>query len=159
MEGPLDLMALVLGVSVEGLVRSEFPTIKRVGADDMNNDIDVVTKVIRDGSYCADFKKRAPGIMGSLRGTNPRDVLLMLEEASSLPAGSEKAWSNLRNRAAHATTGSSVSQPQIEQLYRDCRTVLVLLYRLVFLTLGYQGLHCDYSAKGWPDVPWTRRNP
>lgn len=159
MEGPLDLMALVLSVSVEGLVRSELPTIKRAVAADMNNDIDAVTKLIQDGNYCADFKKRAPGIIGNLRGTSPRDVLLVLEGANSLPAGSEKVWSSLRNRAAHATTGGSVSQAQIEQLYQDCRAVLVLLYRLVFLALGYQGLHSDYSAKGWRDEPWTRSKP
>jgi len=85
MEGPLDLMALVLGVSVEGLVRSEFPKVKRAVSADMDNDIDEVTKVILGGSYCADFKKRAPGIIGNLRGTSPRDVLRVLEEANSLP--------------------------------------------------------------------------
>jgi hypothetical protein len=159
MEGALDLMALVLGVSVEGLVRAEFPMTKRPVTDDMSNDIDALSKLVREGNFTADFKKRAPGAIGNLRSTGPRDVLLVLEGSNSLPAGSEKAWSNLRNKAAHPIATGTVSQPEIDQLYQECRSVLVLLYRLVFLVLQYQGSYADYSAKGWPDTAWTRTIP
>jgi hypothetical protein len=160
MDSPLDSMALLLGVSVEGLLRSEFADIKRVAAPEMVKDVAAAVKHIEQSTdYCADFKQRAPGSIRSLTGSGPRDKLIVLEGTGSLPVGSEKAWAKLRNKAAHPTGGSTVSLTEIHELYRASLSVLVLLHRLVFLLLGYKGSYTDYSSSGWQSLPWSSSKP
>jgi hypothetical protein len=153
--GALDTMALAVSVAVEGLLLSEFANFRPRDHQDLSTSVAHVEAIIEGDSQLTDtFKRRAIGALGALKHIRAGDILVALEEQARLPAGAQKAWSKLRNRHAHPRKQSNTNLLEIDRLYEQCRIVLVLLYRLVFISLGYKGPYIDYSTRNWPEGHW-----
>ena len=42
--------------------------------------------------------------------------------------------------------------------FADLYKVMTLVYRLVFVHMGYEGKFTDRSSRGWPDATFTGKN-
>lgn len=149
LNAPLETMALVLSVATEGLVKSEFGNLQRDDLDALEASIKRAEALVTESSDLSDgFKARLRGAIGAFRQVRAGDVLKALEANGSLPPKSTDAWSRLRNSAAHPIRSSGAVE--IDRLYMQCLGVLMVAYRLVFLSVGYRGPYVDYSTRGWP---------
>jgi hypothetical protein len=78
------------------------------------------------------------------------DVLRLLQRAGAVTTEEIAPWSKLRHPAAHGSW-----EPQKEQMqfhFDDLYKVMTLVYRLVFVHIGYEGKFNARNIRGWPVV-------
>lgn len=61
-----------------------------------------------------------------------------------------RAWKNLRHRVAHGKIPIDEDPASLDEFVRKCNLVAMLLYRLIFYAINYQGEYIDYGVEGWP---------
>ena len=144
--GSLETHALTLAVEIEGILKSEFPT---VGAPDetFRDQIRRAAELINTSSLVESAKKRIANRLKNMCGPTATDQLHGLAKVGDVTAEYVRAWTRLRHRLAHA--GHSHRLPPQE--FIDLLTsVTVLLHELVFAAIGYHGCYTDYGRPGWP---------
>lgn len=144
--GSLDAEGLTLGVSVEGVLRSEFSELGRP-SEDTKKALQQFGKYLKAWDGDETVKRRIQGTVGAMYRPRAKDRMLALIECGAMTDEQLKAWEDLRHSSAHAERPDSKPLQEFIQL---CRMVTVLLYHLVFQAIGYEGMYTDYSADGWP---------
>lgn len=90
------------------------------------------------------------GALVSLLGAGGRtiDALRLLRDVGALTTGEIKAWDELRHPTAHGSwePKEDTMQGHFDDLYK----LLTLVYRLVFVHIGYDGKFDARNIKGWP---------
>lgn len=86
----------------------------------------------------------------SLLGAGGRtiDALRLLKEVGAVTGEEIKAWDKLRNPTAHGTWEPKEESMQVH--FDDLYKLLTLVYRLVFVHIGYDGRFDARNVKGWP---------
>jgi hypothetical protein len=151
-ERSIDAFALGLAVTVEGLVKDLFPELggpsaaTRAAVEDFekhaaswgwNADPEVRTSMLQ----------RLPHHIRQLISVRAIDKLQHLVREGVVRDDHVLAWKRLRNAAAH---GSEPGSKPSQELIDCCDCVTVLLYHLIFRSIGYKGAYSDYSVRGWP---------
>jgi hypothetical protein len=129
-----DLAALVVSVAVEGLLKlDEFGNVPFPQAD-----LDKAGQAAK--TQCP--KRKKPVV-------SPINKLRTLNENRLVSTAMVDAWDDLRNSTAHGEI--STENWREEQFIQKCFSVSALLNRLVFLVIGYNGEHTDFSLLAWPN--------
>ena len=130
----LDTASLLVSVGVEGILKlPEFHHVPLPSA--LRHE-----KGQKKGISCSNKAKK--------KDVSPKNKLLALQEGGLLSEPMVATWSTLRNSTAH---GDLVTNEQLVDRYvQHCFSVLALLNRLVFMLIGYRGMHMDFSVPGWP---------
>lgn len=129
-----DLAALVATVAVEGLLKlDEFGDVPFPKADPDKTG---------QGAKSQCRKRKKPVV-------SPKNKLRTLNENRLVSQAMVDAWDDLRNSTAHGEM--STEKWREERFRQKCFSVSALLNRLVFLVIGYNGEHTDFSLPGWPN--------
>jgi len=143
-----DTVALVVSVTIESLLGQ--PAFDRVGAVDARvvQDIDAIFAAVRAQLGISEaVRNRAIGAMSRMKSTGTRDKLKALAGAAALKEHDPAVWSKLRNSAAHGTL--RVDPEKLQGFLDNVHASITIVYKIVFLLIGYSGKYTDYSEHGW----------
>jgi hypothetical protein len=108
------------------------------------------------------FYKRVKSFLAALDHRRPKDILWDWVNRGILATSSEDidAWEKTRHPAAH---GQLIQWPTDRVVLQQNATRLNRVYnvinRIVLQLMGFQGSYVDYSAEGWPTVPFPAARP
>jgi len=146
----LGTIALLLAVTIESLLNE--PIYKKLGApsDEVLRKIDELIDHVNQGnSLDPILRKRAENILLSgLKSISASDRLHILTKVGVIDDKDIKAWKSIRHSAAHG--GLDVDSSELQGLLDRVNRLVVIMYKLVFLRIGYQGAYTDYATQGWP---------
>jgi hypothetical protein len=97
----LPIEVLALGVAIEGLLKDRFLE-TNISEKTLEEQISKAKKVIEDSDLEDKIKKRISGFLPNLKQARPIDQLHALKDRGLIEERLIKAWSELRNTAAHA---------------------------------------------------------
>lgn len=143
----LDTIVLLLGVAVEGVLSEEF--FKSIGKpktrllEDIKKLVDVVKQVPVEESLIT----RVVNAVGNMKSNSAADKLHALIEVGALEEEDRKAWKRLRNASAHGTF--EIDPEEMQRLLDDVFRLTTIIYKLVFLRIGYCGKYSNRAARGW----------
>jgi hypothetical protein len=83
-----------------------------------------------------------------MKSSRVKDKLHALVSASVIDEKDRTSWNDIRNKAAHGSfeIDPAELQKHIDVVYR----LTALVYKLVFLRIGYTGKFTDYGMRDWP---------
>jgi hypothetical protein len=116
----------------------------------IDSDIEKLKKHIIDSNsgYGQEFKDRILGSLNAMKNPRPKDYLRFYIEKNFIEKDLYKAYEEIRNAAAH---GKKADIEKIQDYLIKLSKVFVLVYKLVFLRIGYTGKYIDYGEFGYPD--------
>jgi hypothetical protein len=88
--------------------------------------------------------------LGNARRPRVQDALRRLVAKGVIGEVHTQAWKALRHAAAHGVMLVEDDDMLLQEHLDRYHVCLDLLYRLVFLLIGYTGKHVDYSTRDWP---------
>ncbi len=151
----IDTVALLVSVAVEAVLKEN--GFKNIGnADPLTiKEVDKVFSAIRATDADASIRARAISSMASMKSSRAIDKLYALVKAGALDdddkatgkVGDPKKWSGLRNTSAHGSL--HVDPKKLQELLDNIFGSITVLYKLVFMLIGYTGRYSDYSRPGW----------
>ena len=143
----LDTIVLLLGVAVESVLSEEvFKTIgkpKKELLEDIKKLVDMVKLAPVEESLVA----RVVNAMGNMKSNSAADKLHALIEVGALEEEDRKAWKRLWNASAHGTF--EIDPEEMQRLLDDVFRLTTIIYKLVFLRIGYCGKYSNRAAHGW----------
>ena len=148
----LDIGPLVIGVNIEAVVMDLFASEVDIDAEFIDA-IEKAKDIVQKSDMAERAKQRALSSLSGAVKPGPKQVLTRIQEQGFITANEVKAWTSLRNHAAH---GGDIDDSTFETLqgaidkYYRC---LGLFYRLLFVAIGYRGQHLDFNAPSWP-IAW-----
>lgn len=149
-EGSIQAMVLSLSVAVEGVLRAAFPDLCAPPANflkQVENALDLIERSEIDKT-ARERIKSAIGMMTGLRAQQGLDELL---RRGAVAKSEVEAWKRLRHKSAHGANAGDISDTAAMQTFLDRSFRLtVLLYRLIFTAIGYEGPYTDYGTREWP---------
>lgn len=143
----LDTIVLLLGVAVEGVLSEDF--FKSIGKpkkgllEDIMKLVDMVKLAPVDQSLIT----RVVNAVGNMKSNSAADKLHALIEVGALEEDDRKAWKRLRNASAHGTF--EVDPEKMQRLLDDVFRLTTIIYKLVFIRIGYCGKYSNRAARGW----------
>lgn len=143
----LGTIALLLCVATEGIL--EDPPFKILGKPNVSllglikELFDWVKKAPVDSS----LRERALSAMGSMKSNRAVDKMYTLAMAGAIDERDIASWKFLRNPSAHGSF--EVDADKYQELLDHIHRLITLIYKLVFLKIGYTGKYSDYSQRGW----------
>ena len=81
-------------------------------------------------------------------GANTIDTLRLLQNVGAVTQEEVNAWNELRNPTAHGSWEPKDDTMQVH--FDDLYKLVTLVYRLVFVRIGYGGRFNARNVKGWP---------
>lgn len=149
----LDAARLGLCVAVEGLAKlipvppdeEQKKAIKKL--------IRMMTCVIlRSGLNGTSLGQRVEGLLSQLHNLRLKDRLEPLVKTGEIRPSLIKAWSELRNGAAHAAAFDidNARPDETAKLLAGIDKVTTLMYEIIFHLIGYDEEYTDYSEGDWP---------
>ncbi len=94
------------------------------------------------------------GLLGA--GARTIDALRLLKHVGAVTGDEIKAWETLRHPAAHG--GWEPKEESMQTHFDDLYKLLTLVYRLVFVHIGYDGRFDARNVKGWPVQEFLGKN-
>jgi hypothetical protein len=114
-------------------------------------------EVANKGPDQRSLKDRLAALLGGLsNGGRTVDVLRLLQKAGAVTAEEVAAWNKLRHPAAHGSWEPQEEQMQVH--FNDLYKVMTLVYRLVFVHIGYDGMFTVRSSRNWPEATFSAKN-
>ena len=144
----IDTIALLVTVAVESLLGDEL--FKKLGKPNKGlvAEIEKLFSWVKNAAIDGKLIERALSALGSMKSNRAADKLFALVDAGAIYEADRKAWVRLRNPAAH---GSFEIDPlELQTLLDDIYRLSTLIYKLVFIIIGYSGKYSDRSTHGWP---------
>jgi hypothetical protein len=160
--GSLDAWAVGISVAVEGitnLLSAETPTeeVKRLRIEERKRLRNLRRTVIEHISSQPGFKdlvRRLSGVLGMMRNEGPQNRLKPLVESGRVETAYIDAWSKLRNKHVHPTNldlQNMTNTTDYNQTILDMiNKTTVLMYKMIFQIIGYEGKFTDYGTVGYP---------
>lgn len=142
----IDVQALTVTVAVEALLKREFSAL---GAPTprLKSAIESAQQHICAWRGDSAVEDRLPGLSGMLSQVRPQDILEALARKKAINPQYIKAWKRLRNMNAHDFQSGKMRMEEFTSLLSQ---MTVLLYQIIFASIGYRGLYIDYATPGWP---------
>lgn len=145
----LDTIALLLGVAVEGILKEDkFKDIAKQEAT-LLGDIKKLIEHINIAPIGADLVTRVVGAVQGMSTASASDKLHALVQSGALEDEDRKAWKRIRNKSAHGSF--EVTPKQMQSVLDDVFRLTTLIYKLVFLLIGYSGSYSNRAPRGWRD--------
>lgn len=143
----IDNVLLLLCVAVEGLLgESQFRDVG-LAQKQLLEDLLKLETVVRATPVSEATSRRVLGSLNGMRSGNATDRFHALIEAGVLEEDDRKTWKKYRNAVAH---GSFEVDPDEVQKNLDAAYRLTgIIYKLVFMRIGYIGVHTNFSIRGW----------
>lgn len=147
--GPENL-ALVLTTSIEGVIREYF-------AEEMAPDEDFQTQIeqakVLLGPVALGERARGSVLsgLGLAQKGSPANALRALVDSGQIPKDLQRAWGDLRPKAAHAL--GMHANANLQPLVNLNFACLELFYRLLMLTINYRGRIRRFGSYDWPNEP------
>lgn len=115
-------------------------------------ELDELSQRFKEANKLPD-KRELPERLGALinqlsGGGRAIDALRFLEELGAVTSDEVKAWDGLRNPTAHGSWEPKENTMQVH--FDDLYKLMTLVYRLVFVHIGYDGRFDARNVKGWP---------
>lgn len=143
----IDIQALTISVSVEGILKYGFSNIAKPTSETLNS-IDLANSIISNSKISELLIPRIVGALGAMKHSRAKDKLLELENNGSIDQKLLKAWNNLRNSTAHS---AELKLSKLQKFINDIHSVQVLFNLLVFQIIEYKGIYTDYSTYNFPE--------
>lgn len=145
----LDTVALLVAVGVESVLgEAEFKKLGKPGKGLLAEVEKLFAWIKAAKEVDGTLIERALSALGSMKSTRAKDQLFALIEIGAVDNADWKAWSALRMPAAHGSF--SVDPEKMQELLDAVYRLVTLIYKLVFLKIGYDGPYTDCSSPGWP---------
>ena len=147
----LDIRPLVIGVNIEALVMDLFASEVDIDAEFIDA-IEKAKEIVQKSGMADRARQRVLSSLGGAVKPGPKQVLNRIQEQGFITADEVKAWTSLRNHAAHGGDVDDSTFDALQDAIDKYYTCLGLFYRLLFVVIGYRGQHRDFSASGWPNA-------
>lgn len=147
-ESDIENSSLVLSVAIEGLIKNTLLSERDVDPEFVKQ-AEEAKPILQKAGLGSRALNCVLSSLGNAKHPRVQDTLRRLTNNGIASSTHLDAWKGLRNAAAH---GSVLEDDEIalqEHLDRF-HVCLDLYYRLVFLSIGYDGKHTDYGTIGWP---------
>lgn len=143
----LDTIVLLLGVAVESVLSED--VFKTIGKPQMGllEDIKKLVDTVKQAPVEQSLVTRVVNAVGNMKTNSAADKLHALIEVGALEEEDRKAWKRLRNASAHGTF--EVDPEGMQHLFDDVFRLTTIIYKLVFLQIGYCGKYSNRAARGW----------
>ena len=146
----IEARAIQLGVSIEGLLKSEFPDlVDRVTTDTVQ--LNKAKLAIEDTGLEKSMKNRVLGVISSMHRPRPQELLRVLADDGRVREKFVSVYRELRNPAVH---GETARDEDLQKWVDSAAAGLTLLYELIFARIGYSGPYTDYSELGQPTIEY-----
>jgi hypothetical protein len=145
----IDTVALLLTVAVESVLNEDHFT--ALGQPDAGTLAQVDKLLAHTKAAVAVDPKlidRGVSAIGGMKSTRAADKLHALAVAGLTSEEDRATWKKLRDNAAHGSF--KVDPAKLQELYDDVWRLNTLLYKLVFLEIGYTGKFSNRAVAGWP---------
>nr|WP_297352926.1 hypothetical protein [uncultured Caldimonas sp.] len=144
----IDTVALLVSVAVESVLGDDaFEELGKPASGVLQQLKDMMAHV-KAASAQPDFIKRVCNILGGIKSSRAKDKLHALVVAAAIDEADRKAWNETRNKAAHGSF--EIDPAELQALIDVVFRLSALVYKAVFLRIGYKGKFTDYGAHGWP---------
>lgn len=145
--GSIETESLEIGVSVEGIVHTEFANVGVLSKDETKV-LENARRIIEESKIADRFKRRIMGAINSWQEPSATDRLLCLIKSGVINRAEYEAWKKLRHPSSH---GRLPNLRDFQEFVDLCHTATVLFYKLIFHAIGYEGKYTDYSTRDWPE--------
>lgn len=143
----LDTIVLLLSVAVEGVLSEDF--FKSIGKPKKGllEDIKKLVDMVKLAPVEESLIKRVVNAVGNMKSNSAADKLHALIEVGALEEEDRTAWKRLRNTSAHGTF--AINPEEMQRLLDDVLRLTTIIYKLVFVRIGYCGKYSNRAARGW----------
>jgi hypothetical protein len=144
----LDTVALLASVAVESVLNED--AFKELGKpptivlDQLKQMLGHIKSSVAERS----FVERVCNVLGGIKSSRVKDKLHALVVASAIDEADRKAWNETRNKAAHGSF--EIDPAKFQELIDVVYRLAALVYKLIFLQIGYKGKFTDYGVHNWP---------
>jgi hypothetical protein len=144
----IDTIALLVSVAVESVLGdAAFEELGKPSSGVLRQLEEMVAHV-KAAAAQPDFITRVCTILGNIKSSRAKDKLYALVVAAAIDEPDRKAWNETRDKAAHGSF--EIDPAKLQELINVVYRLSALVYKLVFLLIGYKGKFTDYGAHGWP---------
>lgn len=149
----LETVALLVSVAVESVLREEaFKDLGKQSATKLDLLKQMIAHIKAAATFEPGFIKRVTDVVGGMKSSRVKDKLHALVEASAIEEKDRTAW-NTRNKVAHGSF--EIDPAELQEVVDTVYRLSGLVYKLVFLRIGYKGRFTDYGVHGWPPREFT----
>lgn len=143
----LETISLLLCVATEGVL--EDPMFKALGKPNASllGLIKELFEWVKKAPVESSLRERALSAMGSMKSNRAIDKMYSLAKIGAIDEGEIDSWKFLRNPSAHGSF--EVDADKLQELLDHIYRLITLIYKLVFIKIGYSGKYSDYSRRGW----------
>ncbi len=143
----ISTYGLYLSIVIERVVNGSFR--RKFRDSSMETVLPVIKNAVEEvlSEEPPELRNRILSHIGNLKrkDESTKRTLLRLDREGKIQKQRIDSWSNLRNKFAH---GEKVTFNQ--KLVSDLGNMETLLFQLLFMQIGYQGLYRDYGQLGYP---------
>ncbi|MDM0008380.1 hypothetical protein QTI51_26650 [Variovorax sp. J22G73] len=144
----IDTVALVVSVAIESLVKGE--KFKDLGSVDpeLKRQMEIMKAAIDESTADKSFRGRGLGLIGRMGEVGIKEKLTALANCGALASTDPETWRKLRNSAAHGSL--RIDPAKMQEMLDNVFKSVTMVYKLVFMEIGYAGKYTDFSQHGWP---------
>lgn len=151
----LDTIVLLLGVAVEGVLSEEKLKSVAKHKSGLLEDIKTLVEMVKQAPVDKSLIERVVNAVSNMKSISAADKLHALIQVGALEEEDRLAWKRLRNKSAHGTF--EIDPEKMQHLLDDVFRLTTLVYKLVFLLIGYSGKYSNRAARGWRDDEFDAR--
>lgn len=148
---PLELEGLIYCIVIEEISKKIEPSLNMKQEEsylELLNKFKSVEKAIEDLNLGKDFSKRFIGALATVKNISPKNILNSLKDKGLLNEVDVNAFNKMRNKLAHNTADYSNG---IEVGYTDVIKLKVLVHKMIFILINYQGSYINYNLPNYPN--------
>lgn len=150
----IDTVALLVSVAVESVLGEDaFEDLAKPPTRVLEQLKQMIAHIKAATKAEPEFITRVCNVFGSMKSSRAKDKLHALVVLSAIDEADRKAWNETRNKAAHGSF--EIDPAKFQELIDVVYRLSALVYKLVFLQIGYRGKFTDYGAHGWPARNFT----
>lgn len=143
----IDTVVLLLCVAVESLLGEE--QFKSFGKPKQGllDDLKKLVELVQQAPVGEGLVKRVLGAINGMKSQSAADRLHALIEAGVLAEDDRKTWKKYRNTSAHGSF--EIDPEEFQQVLDAAYRLMAIIYKLVFMRIGYSGVHSNFASRGW----------
>ena len=128
---------------------------EKVSMDVNNEDIKTIKKLVQkakdivnleiDPSQYKEMNNRIIGCLNSVQNTqSAQNKMKKLKDDGFISESAYSAWKQIRPKLAHGS--GTFNTKEYDKYHDSIKLLYLLMYQLVFLLLGYEGIYTDYGT-------------
>lgn len=148
---PLELEGLIYCIVIEEISKKIEPSLNMKQEESYLELVDKyerVKKAIKDLQLEDYFYSRFIGALGLVKSIATKNILNSLKDKGLLNEVDVNAFNEMRNKLAHNTADYNNG---IEVGYTDVIKLKVLVHKMIFILINYQGSYINYNLPNYPN--------